>query len=370
MNDQNKKTQTKLLKKYGPHIKVALLFGTVYVFLLSIQLLGSSFKMFGLGFAEKLIATTSDPLVGLFIGILCTAVVQSSSSTTSIVVALVASGTIPLTNAIPIIMGANMGTTITNTIVSLGHVRRKEEFRRAFAAANLHDFFNLLTVIIIFPLEMSTHFLQKMATTVSGYFFGMGGVKLLSPLKLITEPVIHFIKDLIGNPYIIVAISLVLLFTSLVYIVKIMKSLVMTKMGLILDNYLFKSAGTAFILGMIFTAIVQSSSATTSLIVPIVGAGLITLRQAFPYTMGSNIGTTVTALLAAMATANPAALSLAFAHLFFNIFGVVIFFFFLRKIPVFLAEKFSYIAAHRRPLAFAYVITAFFIIPLLIIFVF
>jgi len=83
----------------------------LYLFLVSIGLMGAAFKGFGKGFAESLIKTTSNPFVGLFIGILATSMVQSSSTVTSVVVGIVAAGGITVTNAVPIVMGANIGTT-------------------------------------------------------------------------------------------------------------------------------------------------------------------------------------------------------------------------------------------------------------------
>jgi len=101
----------------------------LYLFLVSIGLMGAAFKGFGKGFAENLIRTTSNPFVGLFVGILATSVVQSSSTTTSIVVGMVGSGVITVGSGVYIVMGANIGTTVTNTLVSLGHFTRRDEFR-------------------------------------------------------------------------------------------------------------------------------------------------------------------------------------------------------------------------------------------------
>ena len=102
---------------------------------------------------ETILLATSNPFTGLFIGLLITALIQSSSTTTSLVVALVASGSISIESAVPLIMGANIGTTITSTIVSLGFINRKKEFRRAVAAGTYHDFFNILTALLLFPLQ-------------------------------------------------------------------------------------------------------------------------------------------------------------------------------------------------------------------------
>jgi sodium-dependent phosphate cotransporter len=118
-----------------------LLLGAVYGFLLSVALMEAGFKEFGGRFSERLLSVTANPFIGLMIGLLATSIVQSSSCTTSIMVGMVASGTLTVANDIPMVMGANIGTTVTNTIVSLGHVARRGEFRRAFAAATVHDFF-------------------------------------------------------------------------------------------------------------------------------------------------------------------------------------------------------------------------------------
>ena len=118
------------------------LVGTLFAFLLALNLMSGGFKLLGSDIAMQIISITSNPFVGLFVGLLATALVQSSSTTTSMIVAIVASGTLNLQSAVPMIMGANIGTTITNTIVSLAHAGHKEDFKRAFAAATVHDFFN------------------------------------------------------------------------------------------------------------------------------------------------------------------------------------------------------------------------------------
>jgi len=327
--------------------KIILLVAILYLFIFSIQLMGSSFKLLGTGFAEALIQTTANPVIGLLIGILATSIIQSSSTTTSITVGLVAGGVLTLQGAIPIIMGANIGTTITNTIVSIGHVGRKQEFQRAFAAGTVHDFFNILAVIVLFPLEMGTHILEKSATVLAGAFVGIGGIKFLSPLKAITSPLINLVKGWIHSPVALIIIALALLFFTLVQLVKIMRSLMLSKIEIFLDKYLFKNDFTALLLGLSVTAVVQSSSITTSIIVPLVGAGILTVRKIFPYTLGANIGTTVTAMLASFATLNPVAITVAFTHLLFNIFGIVIIYP-LKKLPIWMAETFARITAKNR----------------------
>jgi sodium-dependent phosphate cotransporter len=319
---------------------IQIIFAT-YFFLLSIKLLGHSFELFGVGFAEAMIQMTSNPFAGLIIGIVATSVIQSSSTTTSIVVGLVAGGALNLQNAIPIIMGANVGTTITNTLVSIGHISNRIEFRRAFSASIVHDFFNICAVILIFPIETKYHIIARIATVMEKEFADLGGLNMFNPLKTITDPVIDFI-DAVSSaiPYhgiILMVFSLVVMFASLYLLIRTIRSLVLGRIEVIINQYLFRNDGVGFMLGILMTAVVQSSSVTTSLIIPLVGAGFITIRQIFPYTLGANIGTTVTAILAALATQNDVAVTVAFSHLCFNIFGILVFYP-LRAIPIGLAE--------------------------------
>jgi solute carrier family 34 (sodium-dependent phosphate cotransporter) len=327
--------------------KTSLFIGLLYLFILSIQLMGASFKLLGEGFAESLITTTSNPFFGLIIGILTTSLLQSSSTTTSIAVGCVAGGILTLRGAIPIIMGANIGTTITSAIVSIGHVSRKQEFQRAFAAATLHEFFNILAVISLFTLEQFTHILETSAQSLSGAFVNMGGIRFLSPLKAITKPVIDILVSLLKHPIPISILSLTALFFSLFFMVKIMRSLLLGKIEVLLDRFLFRNSFTAFVFAVFTTAVIQSSSITVSLIVPLAGAGLLGIKKIFPYVAGANIGTTITALLAACATLNPVAITVALSHFLFNVFGVVLIYP-LKAIPIRMAEFFAEVTSRSK----------------------
>jgi len=332
-------------------LKVVIVIITIYLFLLSIKLLGHSFKLFGKEFAEAMLETTSNPFTGLIIGIVATSLIQSSSTTTSIVVGLVAGGVINLENAIPIIMGANTGTTVTNTLVSMGHIGRKLEFKRAFAAGIVHDIYNIGAVIVLFPLELKFHLIQKVSIFLNDKFAGMGGMKIFNPLKAILNPVIDVVDKLLTPlPYkeiVLMIFSIVAMFTALAFLIKTIRSLVLNKIEIVINKYLFKNDVMGMTWGMIMTFVVQSSSVTTSLIVPLAGAGIVDLKKIFPYTLGANIGTTGTALLAALATSNPVAVTAAFAHLTFNIFGIAIFYP-LRFIPINLATKASEFVSESR----------------------
>jgi len=349
----------------------------LYLFFVSISLMSHAFEGFGSGFAERLIATTSNPFVGLFIGILATSIIQSSGTTTSMVVAFVAAGTLSVRSAIPIVMGANIGTTITCTLVALGHITRKEEFKRAFSGSIMHDIFNILVVAILFPIEMSTHYLEKSGMFLTSIFNDAGGAAITSPIKLIVKPAINAIDGTLRScmsvsntalNVIFLIVALVMLFLSLYNITRIMKALIMKRTDMVFDRIIRRNAMLAMFMGMLFTAIVRSSSITTSLLVPLIAAGILQLEHAFPIVLGANVGTTVTAILASF-TGNIAGITIAFVHLVFNLTGILIIYPFkrLRHVPIRAARFISERCAKHKILALIYVLGIFYMLPITLI---
>ena len=345
-----------------------LLLVLLYVFFLSISLMGASFKFFGNAFAERLLATTANPFLGLFIGVLATSMVQSSSTVTAMTVGLVAGGALDVQGAIPIIIGSNMGTSVTNTLVSLGHIARPDEFRRAFAAATVHDFFNLILVVVFFPLQLLTNVLGRVSSVLAEALKESGGLQLVDPIKIIMAPAVKVLGQATsesGAVMLLVAVGL--LFLSLRYLVVVLKSLVIGRIESFFNQTLFKTAPRALVLGVLLTMTVQSSSITTSLAVPLAGAGILSLMQIFPFTLGANIGTTITAILASLVTGNPAAVTVAFAHLLVNLFGVMLIWR-IRRIPVTMAEVLARWSVKSRLIPLVYVGTTFFLVPLALIY--
>tara|TARA_B100000131_G_C18055161_1_gene588072 strand:- start:38 stop:1126 length:1089 start_codon:yes stop_codon:yes gene_type:complete len=352
-------------------IKILAVVCCLYLFLVGIGGLSAGIKSLGKGFAETMLTATSNPLTALFIGIICTTLFQSSSTTTSLIVAMASAGTITIGGAVPMIMGANIGTTVTNTIVSIGHITRGNEFKRAFAASTVHDFFNIMAVLILLPLEIMFGFLEKLATGLGTMLFGVLSTEqaFKSPIKKAVKWGSKQLEYLsFDNDIFYIVISILLTFLMLYSIVKLLRSLVLEKVESFFDTYLFRNAFTAIAFGIILTIMVQSSSITTSTIVPLAGAGVLTLRQIFPFTLGANIGTTVTALLASL-TLNPIAMVAAFSHLFFNIAGILIIYPFkiLREIPIKLATKMADLSAENKFIPFIYLAIVFILIPLIII---
>ena len=341
----------------------------LYLFLLGIELLSCSLKGFGTGFARMLISTTSNPFTGLFIGMLATAIIQSSSVTTSITVGFVAAGTVTVSNAIPIIMGANIGTTVTCVIASFGHFSVEKEFSKAFPAAIVHDIFNILSVVVFLPIEILFHPIERLSLFLTGFLLGRGGLTFNSPLDRIIDPVSKRILSLSGEHYIILAsVSLILIVFAITFFVKVLRKASAERFESLIDHYLFRNALTAGLLGLGLTAFVQSSSITTSLVVSLVGTQLTTIEKIFPYTLGANLGTTVTAILAALVTGNVNAITVALCHSIFNSFGIAVWYP-LRKIPISIAKKLGTLSGRKRLLAFIYIIAIFIITPVIAIFV-
>ena len=348
-------------------------FCALYLFLVGIKGLSVGMHELGEPFAKTVLSTTSNSFVALFIGIISTAIFQSSSTTTSLIVGMVGGGALTLSGAIPMIMGANIGTTITNMLVSIGHINRNNEFRRAFAAATVHDFFNVIAVIILFPLEIVFGVLEKSAVWLGNILFGKVWTDAVfhSPIKTAIEwGSNHLVTFSSDNNILLIIISVLLTFTMLFSLVKILRSLVLHKVENFFDQYFFRSAIIAFCFGIILTILVQSSSITTSTIIPLAGAGVLTLRQIYPFTLGANIGTTVTALLASL-TLDVTAMVAAFSHLFFNIFGIILIYLnpLLRDIPMKLAEWVAGVALKNKVLPIIYLLIIFFGLPLIIIFI-
>lgn len=350
---------------------IAYVIGALLVFLFALDLMISSLQHLGKTASEAIILATSNPFTGLFIGLLATALIQSSSATTSMVVALVASRAITMESAIPIIMGANIGTTITSTIVSLGFITKKKEFRRAVAAGTCHDFFNILTAAILFPLEYYFGFLSGISGTIAKTFFHdplTGGSPNFYGLSIFS-PVISLLIKGIDNGLLLTALSFALLFGSILFFRKVLSLRFGFSSQARLQHLFFAHPLKSFGWGIVTTAAIRSSSVTTSLVVPLVAKKLVKLRKAFPFIMGANIGTTLTAFIAAMFNSN-VAMSIAIAHFLFNFFGVLIFFPIsaLRKIPVLLADGLGRLTRKYRMAGFLYVFLVFFFIPFSLIF--
>lgn len=478
----------------------------IWVFLIMLSLMGNGFKLLGMKDSSKMFDIVDNPVSALMIGILVTVLVQSSSTSTSIIISLVGADELSVINAIPMIMGANIGTSVTNTIVSLGSYANKDNYYRAFAAATVHDLFNFLTVLILLPIQWASNFLGEITWEFSKNEVPCEGdcKKWEGPIKKIVKPVVskilkidkkiskyiyqgycdgycdydcssedkHQITNLMCDNYnynscndlpnyknswlsdgvlkckrfpqyfksevtttytsisyyyecpngqdcsnaipwnstitnltnnmynvcsddwkskpcdkpllksgllydwgmndqgagvLAVSFSVVSLCICIFLLIKLLNYLLRGRARRWLVNAIAFNKYFSIIIGALVTILVQSSSITTSTLVPLCAIDVISLEQMFPLTLGANIGTTITGLLAAsVAVSNPAeALQVALAHLLFNIIGIIIWFPHprMRAIPLKGAKILGDYSSKYKFFPFIYTGTLFFIIP-------
>lgn len=353
-------------------IRIGLVVLSIMMFLFALDLMSDSFKHLGTNTVESIILAASNPFIGLFIGLLITALIQSSSTSTSMIVTAVASGSITFVDAVPMVMGANIGTTITSTIISIGYIANREEFKRAISAGVAHDFFNVLVVLLLFPLELQYGLLSSISENISSWIIPDDTSVKTAPLSmqlLDLSPVTRVYTGLIGNAIFNLIFSFVLLFAAIKIISRIISNRLIGASQEKLQDYIFKGTGKTFLWGTLVTIGVQSSSITTSVVVPFVAADKISLRRAMPFIIGANVGTTITAFIAVFFKSY-SAVNIALAHLVFNLAGVLIFLPFpgLRNIPIIMAEHFAMLVSKYRFLVVIYILLLFFLLPFCLIY--
>uniref|UniRef100_A0A8C5PCG8 Solute carrier family 34 member 3 n=1 Tax=Leptobrachium leishanense TaxID=445787 RepID=A0A8C5PCG8_9ANUR len=441
-------------------LKTCLLLGLLYLFICSLDVLSSAFQLVGSKLTNDIFSDNeilSNPMAGLVIGVLITVLVQSSSTSSSIVVSMVSSGILDVKSSIPIVMGVNVGTSITSTLVSLAQSGDRNAFRRAFGGSAVHGMFNWLTVLVLLPIEIGTGYLYHVSKAIINSFNIYAGGNSPDILKVITRPFTNLIvqvdsKLVAGSGievaeslikrwcvtnrtvvlqnvsitnitecdiiqcfetengtlaernvtvttnitrcihifanvglsdlevgFILLIASLLVLCTCLILIVKLLNSVLKGQIAsaikkIINSDFPFPfswiTGYLAILLGALMTFVVQSSSVFTAAIIPLMGVGVISMKRAYPLFLGSNIGTTTTAILAALASSSDTlsnSVQVAFIHLFFNLTGLVLFYVvpYLR-FPINIAMIFGNITAKYRWFAILYLLLSFLIIPLVV----
>ncbi|KAM4620366.1 sodium-dependent phosphate transport protein 2A-like [Polymixia lowei] len=424
--------------------KIPLLFLLLYLFVCSLDVLSSAFQLAGGRVAGDIFqdnAILSNPVAGLVVGILVTVLVQSSSTSTSIIVSLVSSGLLDVQSAIPIIMGSNIGTSVTNTIVALMQAGERDEFERAFAGATVHDCFNWLSVLVLLPLEAVSGVLRRLSQTAVDALRLRTGEEAPELLKVITEPLTKMViqldqsiitaiatgdqsmrnKSLVKQwcqtttvmsnetawrPHnfslsvhtkkcchlfvdsslsdlaiglILLACSLLVLCSCLILLVKLLNSLLRGQVANVINTvintdfpypFTWLAGYLALFVGAGMTFVVQSSSVFTSAITPLIGVGVISIERAYPLTLGSNLGTTTTATLAALASPGDklaAAVQVALCHFFFNLLGILLWYPVpVSRLPIRMARALGSCTARYRWFAVFYLLLCFLLFPSLV----
>ncbi|KAG7347074.1 sodium-dependent phosphate pump NptA [Nitzschia inconspicua] len=400
----------------------------LYFFLVGLELLGSGAKVMGGCAAGSLFGDETNPVAGLMVGILATVLLQSSSTTTSIIVSLVGAESVSVKQGIYMVMGSNIGTSVTNTLVALGQMGDGDQLERAFAGATVHDMFNFMTVAVLFPLEIITGYLFHLTSACVKNFEAKDGDNWEGPIKKIVSPlsdkiiksnskVVSAVADggscadfypiVCDNPdqptystctrglidclkatdecpvffqatatqgddtlsgFCAFLLGLIILFLCLFGMVKVLQKMLLGMSTRIIYKSTNINGYLAMVIGCAITILVQSSSITTSTFTPLVGLGVIRLEQMYPITLGANIGTTITSLLAALLSTTEA-MQVALAHLFFNITGIVMFYPIplLRKIPIHAARQLGRGTRVWRGFPVVYIIVMFFLLELLLL---
>ncbi|XP_049897065.1 sodium-dependent phosphate transport protein 2A-like isoform X1 [Epinephelus moara] len=426
--------------------KIPLLFLLLYLFVCSLDILSSAFQLAGGRVAGDIFqenAILSNPVAGLVVGILVTVLVQSSSTSTSIIVSLVSSGLLDVQSAIPIIMGSNIGTSVTNTIVALMQAGERDEFERAFAGATVHDCFNWLSVLVLLPLEAVSGMLRRLSQVVVDTLQFGTGEEAPELLKVLTEPLTGMIiqvqldqsvitaiatgdqsvrnktlvkrwcqsttAEVLDNDtswrthnlsehtlicrhlfvdctlsdlaigLILLACSLLVLCSCLILLVKLLNSLLKGQVASVINKvvntdfpfpFTWLAGYLALLVGAGMTFLVQSSSVFTSAITPLVGIGVISIERAYPLTLGSNLGTTTTATLAALASPGDklaAATQVALCHFFFNLLGILLWYPIpATRLPIRMACALGNCTARYRWFAVLYLLLCFLLLPSLV----
>ncbi len=230
-------------------------------------------KSAGSGMKKLLGKISNNRISGVGIGAGVTAIIQSSSATSVMVIGLVNAGVMTLMQATPIIMGANIGTTITGVLVALKN-----------------DYFNMVMYLLAFAGVMMGFFKQEKIKIAGSLCSGLGlifvGLNIMSSEQAFGSPLV---ENLFTNIFSVIDFPLLLI-----------------------------------LVGIIFTALIQSSSAATGVVITMVGTGVLPLELALFIVLGANIGTCVTALLASIG-ANANSKRVALIHFTFNVIGTVLF---------------------------------------------
>ncbi|CAJ1930953.1 unnamed protein product [Cylindrotheca closterium] len=401
----------------------------LYFFLVGLDLLGTGAKVMSACTAGALFGDDMNPVAGLMVGIVATVLLQSSSTTTSIVVAMVGADTVSVRQGIYMIMGANVGTSVTNTLVALGHMGDGDQLERAFAAATIHDMFNFLSVGILMPIEVVTGILFHLTEIIIKDFRSKDGEQWEAPVKRLVSPLVK--RVIIANNNVTAStasnlatcgtfypkngtlacedyndplscrpglircetkgdvpycpaffdpeateaadltaglcafiIGLIILFICLLSLIKILQGMLMGSSAKMLYKATSINGYLSILIGTGITMLVQSSSITTSVLTPLIGLGAMQLEQMLPLTLGANLGTTLTAVLAALLT-KPIAMQVALAHLIFNVAGILIWYPipFMRSVPLGAARRLGRLTRIWRGFPILYLFVTFIAIP-------
>lgn len=364
------------LSTFGASVRWAGVLGAVLVMILAIYLILDG--AFGLGSAgvARLFDLATHPVIGLLIGIIATASIQSSTAVTALTVTAVGTGGITVSVAVPIILGANIGTTITASIVAFGYLGDRPSFRRAFTAASLHTWYNTIFGLAAFVLEMLFHPLSRLASLVSVSVVGeptesgRGLYQLYSPLvdALGVDGLLGSLSDRRLAAVLAILAGTLLVLGAIRFINAQLAVLTAATTRTLLERSSGASDALGVTSGALVTMSVNASSVTVSSLLPFAVARTLTRREVLSIILGANVGTTLMSLLAALAVPGPLgvlAVQAALVHVTFNVVGTLILLIVrpLRDRIIALAEFSGRIAARGYLVAAGVMAAGYFVLP-------
>ncbi|GAB3694233.1 Na/Pi symporter [Corynebacterium nasicanis] len=324
------------LSTLGAFVRWMGVVGAILMMFVAVYLLLDGAYALGSPAVGRLFDFATNPVIGLLIGIMATAAIQSSTAVTALTVMAVGTGGVSVAVAVPIILGANIGTTITPMIVSFSYLGHRRSFRRAFASASLHTWFNAIFVFLAFLLEMLFHPLTRFANLVSVSVVGEGASGTGRELASIFAPLIDALgtQGLLGSllsPH-AAAVASILVGTLLVLgAIRVLNSQLSVLTAATTRTLLERSSGASDALGVLsgamVTMAVNASSVTISSLLPFAVTRSLKMREALAVTLGANVGTTLMSLLAALAVPGPLgalAVQAALVHVSFNVVSTLL----------------------------------------------
>ncbi|KJH40912.1 sodium-dependent inorganic phosphate transporter [Dictyocaulus viviparus] len=404
----------------------------LFLYICSLSNVSTAFSLLGsrgLGKVIKASPLINDPISAVVVGMLATVVLQSATTTTNVLVGMVAANMVSVHEAIPVMIGAELGGTLVNAIVSLVYSRKPEQFQRAFAAATLGDVFSLCCIFVILPFELATSFIEKLSWLIVDPLIAEHGVSL-EIVDLLTDPLNKFILEVndaeLRNatidddffpadhsfvnrcvfrngsriykcPYkhifaysslsdtaigwIVLLASTTVLIVCLVGVIHLIQVLLHAPTASYLRSLIGKECPgrwkpctgyVVMLVGLLITLAIQSNNIFCSSLTPLVGSGVITLDQMYPLILGANIGGSFSAVMAAL-TADGSrfekTLHMAMCQVIYNVIGTFAFYLIpcTRKIPIFLARKLGEITNQYRWFIVVFIAIFFLLIPGIII---
>ncbi|CAD6187467.1 unnamed protein product [Caenorhabditis auriculariae] len=409
-----------------------MIFVILFTYVCLLGVVSTAFSLLASGGLGKIVqasALIKDPISALVVGMLVTVVLQSATTTTNILVTMVAANMITVHDAIPVMIGSELGSSLVNALISLAYAGQPEQFCRAFSAAVLGDVFNVCSLFVIFPLELATSLIETLSWWIVDPLISEQGLSFKT-LELLTDPVTRMILEvneaevlnasirpelfppnhtfvlrcafsngsrIYACPYkhvfvystlsdqaigwMVLAFAIPCLIACLFAIVFLIQKMLDGHAAKYVKNLLSRECPgrwkpcTGYVVmavGLIVTLLIQSNSIFSSSLTPLVGSGVVTLEQMYPLILGSNIGTTFSGVLAAFSADGSRfekALHMAMCQVIYNIIGTFLFYIIppMRKFPIYLSLKLGHTTNRYRWFIVIFVLVFFLIIPFTVI---